>query len=447
MAPSTSFRIIGKVLNRNGKVQQIGKHFYYPVVVASRSEQSPRSWVAPTLGGAVGSTALVRTLNERSLLDLLRSEGPTSRVDLARMTGLSKPTVSSALATLVEYGLVEEAGAESGKPGPAAIIYRASADIVSVMCIDIGRSFIRLAVADLSGHIRIRLDVPNRAKSAASLRASVRTLIDGALRESAMPTTSTPEVTIVGGPGIPDETTGSMRVTGTLPGWGKPGFLQELRETIGGVVLFENDVNLAAVGEHIHGAAQGLSDFVLVSIGTGIGAGIVVRNELLRGATGAAGELGFLPLGDSNEVGAGSGHQQPTVGNFEQLAAADGIVRTARSAGLSVDSARDVFDAAREGNRKAQRVVAEVSALVGKAITTLTILLDPQLVLIAGGIGENFDLLQPGIEEAVRAYAPTMPPIAPGALGNEAALFGGIATALPLAREAVFVRVTAVPRP
>jgi predicted NBD/HSP70 family sugar kinase len=416
--------------------------------VPAQTEPSPhRGWVAPNIGGAVGSTTLVRSLNERSLLELLRSDGPTSRVDLAKITGLSKPTVSTALSNLMAYGLVEAAGAETGKPGPAAIIYRAAADIASVMSIDIGRSFIRLAIADLSGHIRVRSDVPNRAKSAASLRSSVRALIDSAQQSSVMAILGKPVVTVVGGPGIPDEAIGSMRVSGTLPGWGKQGFLNELRDSIGGVVLFENDINLAAVGEHTHGAARGLTDFVLVSIGTGIGAGIVVRNELLRGATGAAGELGFLPLGDSDGRSIDSSRPLPSVGNFEQLAAADGIVRAAHAAGLgSVESARDVFAAAREKNRKAQRVVDDLSVLVGKAISTLTIMLDPQVVLIAGGIGENFDLLQPGIERAVRAYAPTVPPIARGSLGNEASLFGGIATALPVAREAVFERVTSALR-
>jgi predicted NBD/HSP70 family sugar kinase len=407
--------------------------------VASRSDDSsPSAWAVPTLGGAVGSTTLVRALNERSLLDLLRSEGPTSRVDLARITGLSKPTVSTALANLVAYGLVEEAGAEKGKPGPAAIIYRAAADIATVMCIDIGRSFIRIAIADLSGHIRIRRDVPNKAKSAAALRVAVRALIDSVDHRDL-------EVTVVGGPGIPDETTGSMRVIGTLPGWGKHGFLNELRETIGGVVLFENDINLAAVGEHSHGAARGLTDFVLISIGTGIGAGIVVRNELLRGATGAAGEVGFLPIGDTAAGLADGTRPHPTVGNFEQLAAADGIVRAAHTAGLPlIETAREVFRAARDGNRKALRVIDEAATLIGKAIATLTILLDPQIVLIAGGIGENFDLLQPGIDAVVSAYTPTVPVIKPGALGNEAALFGGVATALPFARERVFDRATSV---
>jgi predicted NBD/HSP70 family sugar kinase len=407
---------------------------------------APGSWVVPVTGGAVGSTTLVRALNERSLLDLLRSEGPASRVDLARVTGLSKPTISAALVNLVEYGLVVEAGAESGKPGPAAVIYEAKADIASVMSIDIGRSWIRLAIADLSGRVCVRVDVANKAKTAAALKGLVSVLIEKALAHPSAGAIGIPDVTVVGGPGIPDEATGSMRVTGTLPGWGKSGFMHELRSSIGGVVLFENDINLAALGEMTHGAAQGLSDFVLVSIGTGIGSGIVVRGELLRGATGAAGELGFLPLGSPRLRPKRDGDKRPTqsVGQFEEFAAAEGIVQAARRAGVpSVDTARDVFEAAERGSQLARQVVNDIGELIGRAITALVVLIDPQVILVTGGVGENLDQLREGMNRSILEYSPSVPIVKPALLGVEAALLGGLTTALPLARDRVFERLTA----
>jgi predicted NBD/HSP70 family sugar kinase len=406
--------------------------------VPKKIETKPGQWVAPVIGGAVGSTALVRALNERSLLDLLRSNGPTSRVELARTTGLSKPTVSTALSNLVEYGLVFEAGAESGKPGPAAIIYEAASDIAFVMSIDIGRRRVSVNVADLSGTIRSTASIANRAKSAPALAQLVRSLIDDAFDQLPKSLLSQPEVTVVGGPGIPDVNTGSMRVTSAIPGWGKRGFLNELQDVIGGEVIFENDVNLAAVGEHTHGAAQGIDDFVLVSIGTGIGCGIVVRGELLRGASGAAGEMGFLPIGPTRK----SPKFDRTVGQFESLAAADGIVTAASELGLHVQTALEVFDAARHGNSAAKQVVNSVGELIGQAITSLVVLIDPEVVLIGGGIGESLELLRPGIERSIQAFSPSTPTIRAASLGPSGALLGGITMALPLARERVLERLT-----
>jgi predicted NBD/HSP70 family sugar kinase len=405
----------------------------------------PDGWIVSSRGGVVGSTALVRALNERSLLDLLRSDGPSSRVDLARVTGLSKPTVSSALANLVSYGLVVEAGAESGKPGPAAVIYRANAAAGTVMSIDIGRRWVRLAIADLAGATLVRHDIPNKAKNASSLKALVSTLIEGAYGDDAMHAYPKPEVAVVGGPGIPDGTTSSMRVAGAIPGWGKTGFLGELRDVIGSEVIFENDINLAVIGEHTRGAGQGLTDFVLVSIGTGIGCGIMINGALHRGANGAAGELGFLPLG-----GEGADHipgqkiskRVDTVGSLERLAAADGIVNAAHAQGLvSVANAKDVFDLAAVGNRAALQVVESTAELLGRALTSLIVLLDPQTILVTGGVGENLDRLLPGLQRTICSYSPIVPTVQKGLLGPEASLHGGITRALVPARETIFNRL------
>ncbi len=409
------------------------------MLTPASTEHPENGWVSPVLGGAVGSTALVRTINERSLLDLLRSDGPTSRVELARTTGLSKPTVSAALANLLSYGLVDEAGSASGKPGPAAIIYRASAHIATVMSLDIGRSWIRVAIADLAGTLLVRQDIPNKARTSTALKASVVDLVNLAQRDATMTGRPQPTVCVVGGPGIPDASTETMRVASNVPGWSKRGFLAELRAVIAGTVLFENDVNLAAVGEHSHGAAVGLTDFILVSIGTGIGCGIVVRGELLRGATGAAGELGFVPIGGAARTIRDVGDAEATA-VFEAQAAAEGIVRLATNAGLSqVVTAKDVFDLVLIGNKKAQIVASEVGDLIGRAMATLIVLFDPQTILVTGGVGENLEQLRPSIERAVRSFAPTVPMIQAGKLGSAASLYGGIATALPLARELTFV--------
>ncbi len=411
-------------------------------------------WMNAPTGGAVGSTTLVRELNERSMLDLLRSNGPMSRVEIARRTGLSKPTVSAALANLVRSQLVTEDGAESGKRGPAAVIYRAESRAGFVMSIDVGRTWIRALVADLAGVVFARCDTPNRCRSAAALIEAIDELITktrvAASKELQTNRKAGPiiAVTVVGGPGVLHEATGTMRVAGGLPGWGNVGFVHELRAHIGGEVLFENDINLAALGEHVSGAAIGMRDFVLLSIGNGIGCGIVLSNQLFRGATGSAGEAGFLPIGASDSLQSKRLKDETddrTIGVLERSVGADGIVQQAKKMGLTVHGSSEVFALATDGNKKAKQVVDVVAELVGQTVTVLTSLFDPQLIVVTGGVGMNLDALQPKISATVRSLSPFDPTIVAGSLGDAAVLFGGIAVGLPVARNRLFTERTSRP--
>jgi predicted NBD/HSP70 family sugar kinase len=400
------------------------------------------SWMNTPVAGAVGSTTLVRELNERSLLDLLRRNGPTSRVELARLTGLSKPTVSTALANLVRSRLAIEDGAESGKRGPAAILYRADPNAGFVMSVDVGRNWIRALVADLSGTSIARTDIANRARSASALLQAIAGLtetVSDKAHELAVRRKLSISTTVIGGPGVLDDATGTMRVAGGLPGWSKAGFAHELRALINGHVVFENDINLAALGEHASGAAQGSQDFVLLSIGNGIGCGIVLGNQLFKGANGSAGEAGFLPLDLYSRSTPSMRRVDPSIGVLEQAVCGDAITARANELGLrDVEHASQVFELAASGNKRAQRVREEVGELLGRAITVITSLFDPEKIVINGGVGSNLEVLRPHINEALQRLSPFSPTIVSGSLGDAAALYGGVCIGLPFAREQLF---------
>jgi predicted NBD/HSP70 family sugar kinase len=196
------------------------------------------------------------------------------------------------------------------------------------------------------------------------------------------------------------------------------------------VTLVENDANLAALGEHVYGAARDVRVFVCVTIGTGVGMGIVVDGVLFRGAHGAAGEVGFLPFGKSS-----SDVQR---GQFEEAAAAESVVALARERGLSARSAREVFAAARSGDVQALEVVRVEAERLAFLVASVAAVIDPELVVLGGGVGSNVDLLLSPLEAALRTMTPLAPRIVAGSLGDGAVLSGAIAMGLEAARELVF---------
>src|SRR5436190_456163 len=225
---------------------------------------------------AAGATPrLMRTLNERTLLDHLRRAGPTSRAQLARDTGLSKPTVSLALANLERAGLARPAGRLPSTRGRAAVLYESDPTVAYVVGIDIGRDGIRVAGADLAGAGVARSDARSRARSGAALVRRVAALAHQVVEEAGV-TWAKVAHTVVGAPGVVDAVTGRLELAPNLPAWGRPGVLSELRDALPPSVTLENDANLAAIGERTYGSGRDATTFVYVSVGTGIGMGIVL---------------------------------------------------------------------------------------------------------------------------------------------------------------------------
>src|ERR671922_1142146 len=259
------------------------------------------------MSGQGGTPRLLRALNERTLLEQLRRAGPSSRPDLARIAGLSKPTVSLALANLETAGLVRPVGPSTPSLGRSAMLYEVDPTAGYVVGIDIGRAWIRVAAADLSGEIVARRDERNRARGASALVESVATVAHDVVATAGL-TWKRVAHTVVGGPGVFDPDSDRLSLAPNVPGWSRPGVMSTLREVLPPTVTLDNDANLAAVGERTYGSGRDARTFVYVSVGTGIGMGVIIDGELYRGAHGAAGEVGYLPLGgDDQAAAAGAG--------------------------------------------------------------------------------------------------------------------------------------------
>jgi predicted NBD/HSP70 family sugar kinase len=386
---------------------------------------------------AGGTPRLLRAHNERALIECLRRAGSSSRPDLARIAGLSKPTVSQALANLESVGLVRPVGPASPSLGRTAMLYEVDPTAGYVVGIDIGRAWIRVAAADLSGEIVARRDERNRARSGSALVRSVASVAHEVV-EAAGLTWNQVAHTVVGGPGVFDPDSDRLRHAPNVPGWSRPGVMSELREALPPTVALDNDANLAAVGERSYGSGRDARTFVYVSVGTGIGMGVIIDGELYRGAHGAAGEVGYLPLGEDGAGGA-AGREARRRGILEEAASADAVVRTAKRLGMEgATSAKRVFAAARAGDELALAAVDAEAQRLALVVGTVAAIVDPEFVLLGGGVGSNIDLLRPPLERRLAELTPLAPPVAEGELGQDAIVLGAVASALDTARDLVF---------
>ncbi len=407
----------------------------------------------PSSGLTAARPALIRALNEQLLLDHIRSSGPYSRADLARVSGLSKPTVSLALANLERAGLIRLAGQRTGVPGRTALLYEVRPDAGFVLGLDIGLRYLRGAVADLAGGVRARLSVPVHATTIGDRVAELVELADELCARAGI-TRAEVTQTVVGSPGVYDPQRNLMALTGGLPGWDQPEAVAGLRAAFGPAVSIENDVDAAALAERALGVGQVADNFAFVHIGSGVGMGLVLGGRLHRGVHGVAGEIAFMPIGGDPQAwadpGAGIGADDERVtagpegviidpaearrrGTLEIAAGADGIVRAARRAGLAgLATARGVFEAAAAGDERAAAVVADEARLVAAAICAVISVVDPSLIVLGGGIGQA-----PGFAEAVTAalaeIAPVLPEVKVSALGTDVVVDGCLAEAAAMA--------------
>src|SRR5215831_14445893 len=372
---------------------------------------------------------LIRALNEQLLLGYIRDHGPCSRADLARLSGLSKPTVSLALATVEQAGLVQEAGQRIGRPGRSALLYEIKPEAGFVLGLDVGAQYIRGALADLAGEVRVRSSARSHASGGRS-RAEELASLGGELCAKAGLALSDVTQTVIGSPGIYDARRNAMALTGGLPGWDRPAVLARLREVFGQALVVENDVDAAALAERAHGHGREVDSFAFVSVGTGIGMGLVIGGQLFRGAHGVAGEIAYMPMTGGHGTDPVDARKR---GALEASASAPAVVRAARRAGMRGQvSARRVFTAAAHGDERAAAVVAEEAVLVARVLCAVVTVVDPELIVLGGGVGQA-----PGFAAAVtaelRSIAPVMPEVRVSALGTDAVVDGCLASGAELA--------------
>jgi len=417
------------------------------VGVGARSVTWPKEGDTAVLPASGTTPQVMRALNQRTVFECLRSRGRASRTEIAQQTKLSKPTVSLAVGDLERAGLVRLAGHRPptgyGKP---SVIFEPDPTAGYVLGIDVGRRWIRAGIADLSGFSLARNDIANTSRGATDLISMVARAASS-VREAAALSTDRIATTVVGGPGVIDPKRRRFVYAPRLPGWSSPGVLDALEESIGSKIRFDNDVALATVAESARGAARGRSNFAYLWIGSGVGLGLWLDGRLYRGATGSAGEVGFLPMGlatgmDNLQLAAVERRQ----GLIERNIGAAGIVRFARQSGVRhVTEVKALFDLARGGDALAVRVMEQVERRLAHLIATVVALVDPGLIVLGGAIGRNLVTDSDSLVDELAHMTPLKPRLATAQFGDEAVVVGAITSALEDAQERIFTdRMSAI---
>ncbi|HET7014357.1 MAG TPA: ROK family protein [Streptosporangiaceae bacterium] len=405
-------------------------------------KSSPLRSAANIPAAVATTTAVVRVINERAVYEQIRRLGTASASQLVAATGLSKATIGLAFGSLERVGLISQVGHRVGQVGRAPRLYEIRPDAGRAMAVDVGASWIRLAVADLSGTITARADHRVRTLAAASALADQIGELARTTAADAGVTLADITHTVLGFPGIYEPDADRIMAAPNLPGWEEPGSVAALRAQLGPRFSIDNDVNLATVAEQEHGAGAGAGNFVFVSVGTGIGMGIVIGGELYRGSSGRAGEISYLPVGDGpGQLPAPDVRQH---GILETVASADGVLSAAKRLGLTAASTEQVFDAARSGDQAAIQVVHDEASHLARALAAVIAVLDPGLIVIGGGVGGNADLLLDPTKRLLGdLLALSPPPIEMSVLGRDAVVLGGLAAGLDRARDDVLAQIQA----
>ncbi|HTU05794.1 MAG TPA: ROK family transcriptional regulator [Trebonia sp.] len=387
-----------------------------------------------------GTPSLLRELNDRAALNLLLDGSSLTRAQLSELTGVSKVTVAQMLARLEERGLVAAVGASSGGRGPNAALYSVvpSSAYVAALYVEMGQ--VRTAVADVTGRViaEVREDPGSGEGDPVEL---IRSVVDRVCQLAGV-SVSALSAFVIGSPGVVDPVTGDPRLAINLPEWHE-GVLSGLRGALHKNVLIENDVNLAAVAEHATGAAAGTGDFVLLWIGVGVGLATMLGGRLHRGVTGAAGEIGWLPVPGApvtSDVGypAGGGLQWLAgAGAVRALAAEHGFggLSGDASAGAAVRAAVAAAGDVSADGRSAERFLGELARRVALGAAAVCTVIDPGLVVIGGEVGlAGGRALADRVAAEVARICPVRPRVVPTAVATDPVLRGALLTAVDQAR-------------
>jgi predicted NBD/HSP70 family sugar kinase len=388
------------------------------------------------------TVSTMRTINRTAVLDMIRLHSPISRTHIAHLLHASLPTIMRSVDDLVATDLVRLSDRTETNGGRPSRLLEFNGPSYAVVGVDLGGSSMYGTVADLSGRIQHEIHMPQVENDPEENLQRLYRLIEDLL-SAPRPSGQSVRGIGVGAPGVTCFPEGMVTWAPSL-GWRDLPLQALLSQHFEPPVLVENDVNLAALGEHGFGAGRGVHSLVCLAIGTGVGAGIILNGALYRGFHLAAGEIGYLlPAVQFLR------QRYERYGALETLASGTGIAARARQllqergaaipAGLS---AEHVFSAARLNETWACQVLEETADYLSLAIAAVSCLLDPELVVLGGGITPSAAVLLEPLRARLEGTVPFLPRLEISQLGYRAAVMGAIMLVLSGTMEHLVVERT-----
>ncbi|MFC4049680.1 ROK family protein [Actinomadura syzygii] len=394
-----------------------------------------------------GTPSLLRAINDRAALEALLDRGPLTRPQISDLTGISKPTASQLLARLEDAGLVVRDGIREGLPGRTAELYRINGSAAHVAGADVTPARIRVSVADLAGTVVGEHTLPTPARTGVDVVARMAAALDGAAAAAGLDRAAL-GLAVIGIQGAVDPATGRLGYASHIPGWHIPDLVATLSDGLGVRVAIENDVNLAALAERAGGQAAGAGDFVLLWVADGVGMAVVLNGALHRGATGGAGEIGYMPaigaplMRDVRRTHTGGVHS--LVGGLAVLKlmrehgfrGRDAVTALGRAAAdVGAAGARTATDA----GARAERALTELASRLGVTLATVVGVLDPALVVLNGEVlRAGGEPLRARVEQHLHSLTIPRPEVRLSTVQGNPVLAGALQQALRETRDEVF---------
>ena len=343
--------------------------------------------------------------NTRLVLRTLFRQDDISRADIARATGLTRPTVSTIIAELMEAGLVIETGMGQSAGGKPPILLRVNADGHHILSIDLGSRDFRAALINLNGRIIRQLEEPSNGRQGEDALALAFQMADTLLEGQ-----QTPVIGVgIGTPGVVDPGRGIVKNAVNL-GWSELPIRDRFADRYDLPVYIANDCHAAALAEYLYGGPRNSDNLILIKVSQGIGAGIILEGRPFYGDGFGAGEIGHLvvnPQGSRCTCG-NNGCLETIASTRAILTQARSLAATSASSMLSYAAAdasqvawNDVVTAFRAGDEEATRLITEIGRYLGVALASLIATLNVRTLVISGRISQLGD----GLLEAARTEA------------------------------------------
>lgn len=373
------------------------------------------------------TASLLKNQNRAMILQFLENEGPISQAELSRMTGISEPTVSECIKRFKSIGIVREAGIGISTGGRKPVLLEFNPDAAHVVGVDLGSSEVRMGITNLSGKIVRSIDTPfeDMGKGEAlakNLSAVIRRFIDN--------TDISSDVLAIG-IAVPGVVSADGRVN-IAPALGMNDFplAERMSQNFDVPIIVENDVNAAAVAEKNWGRGRTIKDFVLLTIGSGVGAGVVLEGQLYRGSHCAAGEVGYSIL-DTDWFN--DDRRATDFGSLERRIAVPEIMKRIRGT-VSSDKIKSiglkrVFEEGRNPDSPFYPVVKDIVNYLAAVMVNISVLLNPGAIVLGGEINEAADIILPDVEALIAQEVIYRPQILISEMGTETGIMGAASLA------------------
>lgn len=391
------------------------------------------------LGKLKGDRNFIKEVNEQKVLNLIRKEGPISRISISKKLDLSKTTVSEITYRLLREGYIKEVGKgnSSVKGGKKPTLVKLNPDFGIILAIEIKRSFSRVAVFNLEAEmIKDKYVYYDFNTSWKNVLAKIFNVIDSLIEEKPFKLAKKAAIA-VGIPGLINYLEGSLKLADTLKGWDNLPVKRVFEERYGVPTYIENDVKAMTIGECVYGCGRGVKNLICLYIGDGIGSGIVVDGKLIRGISGSAGEVGY------NEVGffIRSKKNFPVLFNnqrdFGDIVSENSIVSMVKKAideGYRTELKKEtvnienIIKAADKNDELANEVFRELGILIGAVCINLINTINPEMIVLCGRLVDKNPVLVKLIKDIVGKDILRLPTevvqICTSALKNDGVVYG-----------------------